>query len=422
MSDILEMVISGVLSLVNGYFIFKVMNSLLNVSSHHKAVLFIVSALFGLASNTIIFSQELTGTIGILILYLLIIFIFYRGSIIAKIASLMVLYPLTVSISFLTWDIGYSLWNYVFNSTSSSLINNMLSYSMAILKVILWGLLYVLTKDWMTEISRTLTNKLWLCIGVLSASSCVGIVTVIYSVRDLHGYLIYPACISCILTCIGSFYICSFMSKSIITQNENELLHLQGHYYQEIEDNQNTVRKLRHDMKNHLNAILTLLHNNEGDRAADYIQSLDNELTTDVYLFCKNSIINAVLNKELQAAKENQIRCDFQIDIDNYTSVSDADLCTILANTLDNAIEAASAAEDKWVQARARVVNDHLAYEVKNSKKNKIIKKDEQFVTSKENKGIHGLGLKSVTSVVQKYNGTINAEYSDGTFSLTVLI
>ena len=77
---------------------------------------------------------------------------------------------------------------------------------------------------------------------------------------------------------------------------EIQALKYQQVYYEELENNQEQIRKLRHDMKNHLNVLSLLLKEQKDEDAREYLKSLSGEFSANLRLFCKNPTLNAVLN------------------------------------------------------------------------------------------------------------------------------
>ena len=204
-----------------------------------------------------------------------------------------------------------------------------------------------------------------------------------------------------------------------------ETFQYQQSYYQELEQNQQTMRRLRHDMKNHLNIIGTFLRDNEIEQAKEYFQELNQEFASNLKVYCPNKIVNAVLNNKEQLALDSNIQCDFQIDLETSPKIDDIDLCSILGNTIDNAIEALRKVpklSERILSLKARYTNGFFSYEIKNSKINEIQKKGGRFLTDKIEKEAHGIGLRSVQTIVEKYNGDMDISYTDDTFTVTIVI
>ena len=137
-------------------------------------------------------------------------------------------------------------------------------------------------------------------------------------------------------------------------------------------------------MKNHLNIIGTFLRDNEIEQAKEYFQELNQEFASNLKVYCPNKIVNAVLNSKEQLALDSNILCDFQIDLETSPKIDDIDLCSILGNTIDNAIEALRKVpqlSERTLSLKARYTNGFFSYEIKNTKINEIRKKGGRFLT-----------------------------------------
>ena len=194
-------------------------------------------------------------------------------------------------------------------------------------------------------------------IDLVSMTSFTGIISVIYSCVTANSYLAYPTCAASLFTSLGCFYLCTYMARAVKTDMELRMLSYQKSYYEEIEKNQQTVRKLRHDMKNHLNIIGMLIADEKTPEAKNYLTELNQEFAVTAKSYCSNEVVNAVLNSKEQSAAEAQIRCEFQIDLAEDPQMEDIDLCALLSNTLDNAIEACRKipeASERFLSVKAR--------------------------------------------------------------------
>ena len=266
---------------------------------------------------------------------------------------------------------------------------------------------------------------MWIVLDLVALTSFTGIVTVIKNTETARSYTAYPACIACVFTTLGCCYLCTYMAKTVRSDMALETFQYQQSYYQELEQNQQTVRRLRHDMKNHLNIIGTFLRDNEIEQAKEYFQELNQEFASNLKVYCPNKIVNAVLNNKEQLALDSNIQCDFQIDLETSPKIDDIDLCSILGNTIDNAIEAlrkVSKLSERTLSLKARYTNGFFSYEIKNSKINEIQKKGGRFLTDKIEKEAHGIGLRSVQTIVEKYNGDMDISYTNDTFTVTIMI
>lgn len=420
-----ETIILWMISILFGYLIFSVARSFLTPRwKHPVSTAFSVLLLFS-SANIVVYPEELTGTVGFFFCFILIIFLLFKNEWYLKLSAAILIFPVVVSINYITQDIGHLIWVYAFDRTPSSIVQTVLHTTTLALRLPIWYLLYRLVKHWLSYTVKLLLPRMWIVLDLVALTSFTGIITVIKNTETAHSYTAYPACVACVFTTLGCCYLCTYMAKTVRSDMALETFQYQQSYYQELEQNQQTVRRLRHDMKNHLNIIGTFLRDNEVEQAKEYFQELNQEFASNLKVYCPNKIVNAVLNNKEQLALDSNIQCDFQIDLETSPKIDDIDLCSILGNTIDNAIEALRKVpelSERTLSLKARYTNGFFSYEIKNSKINEIQKKGGRFLTDKIEKEAHGIGLRSVQTIVEKYNGDMDISYTNDTFTVTIMI
>ena len=113
------------------------------------------------------------------------------------------------------------------------------------------------------------------------------------------------------------------------------------------------------------------------------------------------------------------------MDLKESAVLTDIELCSLFANTLDNAIEACVKIKDREkrrITLKARSVNGHFSYEIVNSKENRVTEKNGNFETDKSDRLSHGIGLRNVRQFVRKYEGEMDVSYTEDTFSVTIFV
>lgn len=256
-------------------------------------------------------------------------------------------------------------------------------------------------------------------------TSFTGIISVIYSSPTARSYFAYPTCIASLVTSLSCFYLCTYMARAIQADLKLQMLSYQKSYYEEIEKNQKTVRKLRHDMKNHLSIIRLLIRDEKTEEAAQYLENLNQEFDVTVRAYCPSDIVNAVLSSKEQLAKKAEIPLDLQIDFTETPKMADTDLCGLLANTLDNAIEACKKIPDpsrRFITVKARCQNGFFSYKIVNAKENPVTVERGSFITDKKETSMHGIGLKNVKQTVEKYEGYMDVTYDEHSFTVVVMV
>lgn len=178
--------------------------------------------------------------------------------------------------------------------------------------------------------------------------------------------------------------------------------------------------KLFHDFHNHMGVLRRLLSRQKTEEAIRYLDELQAPVQEMAdTLWTGDETVDYLINSKAQAAKANKIQYTAQVEFPRRTNLQSADLCAILGNLLDNALEAAGQAPEKerrFVRLTIRRIHQMLVIKVENGFTAPPAVKDGELKTSKEENGLHGWGLKSARTAAEKYDGTVQTSYTDDTF------
>ena len=218
--------------------------------------------------------------------------------------------------------------------------------------------------------------------------------------------------------------------KISISEHENKQvsyilskqLETQVSYYEKINNIYSEFRSFRHDFKNHLLCLRSLLAENEVENALQYMNDIENMSYTEKKNYDTGNIIaDALLNDKNEKAIANRSHITFSGYVPT-NGITNSDLCTIMANALDNAIEACAkdtSDEIKEISVESDFKRGYFFFKVRNPIYEKIdIKNGNEIKTSKEDKNLHGFGVANIVKTVKKYNGSANVSVSENTFLL----
>ncbi len=193
--------------------------------------------------------------------------------------------------------------------------------------------------------------------------------------------------------------------------------------YREIARKHELLREYRHDMRHHLLALSNILHDSDNTHAEDYINTLVERLEdTENVVYCKNQIINAVLSSYIAKAKKIGCVLDTHIAIPEELEIQDMDLCIILANALENAVNACEKEEENHRHIKIKIgYHNALHISIKNSCKEKIVFNENGLPMVPSNSE-HGIGMKSISNTAEKYNGILKCECTEGEFCLKIIL
>lgn len=201
---------------------------------------------------------------------------------------------------------------------------------------------------------------------------------------------------------------------------------LQHRDYQAICQKMELDRIYRHDMRHHLVTVDGMLQQGNHQGAAHYIQELSGKLVQSAQMvWCTNSAVNAVLAAYISQAEDSGCRVEAHIHIPEDLPYEEMDVCIILANTLENAINACRDGAEGERDIRIRMIlteNNRLVLSINNSC-SQCVKLDANglpVVPHPEEK--HGLGLRSVRTVIDTYNGLLSGKWEDGRYYLNAVL
>lgn len=184
-----------------------------------------------------------------------------------------------------------------------------------------------------------------------------------------------------------------------------------------------SVRSIRHDLKQHFQVALTMLHSGKINEAVDYMEKYNDTVLDGILnkVFCDNDVVNYIINSKSKICSDRHIKIYIYI-ANEIPEFSDLDLCVLLGNALDNAIEGVSGDGNNEIYLELRNVDNFFMISVKNTITNSVLEYNPNLISTKNEKEVHGLGILSMKEVVQKYNGSIEFYESDNKFCCDMLL
>ncbi len=195
-------------------------------------------------------------------------------------------------------------------------------------------------------------------------------------------------------------------------------------HYNEVENMYNQIRGWRHDYRNHIGVLKAYAASGDMEAVKKYLDMLDVDLNTvDTVIKTGNRMTDAILNSKISLAKSKSIKITAEAFIPTLLSTPELDLCVILGNLLDNAIEAAMLLpeEERIIRVYMDVKGSQLYLSVTNFTAGKKLKKVGSVFLTTKGEG-HGFGLVRMDSVVKRLGGYINRNSEDGAFTTEVLL
>lgn len=216
----------------------------------------------------------------------------------------------------------------------------------------------------------------------------------------------------------------SFLSRRIdrkIADYQRELIET---HYAEVENMYRQIRGWRHDYRNHIQTMKAYAATNDMEAIKSYLDELDTDLNTvDMVLKTGNPMADAILNSKISLAKTKEISVIADAHIPVALTTSEIDLCVIIGNLFDNAIEASMAlpVEKRLIRVYMDMKNTQLYISFTNFTATKKQKKvNGRFLTTK-GEG-HGFGLVRIDNIIERQDGYISRNSEDGAYTTEILL
>ncbi len=204
-----------------------------------------------------------------------------------------------------------------------------------------------------------------------------------------------------------------------------EKLELQYNYYLNIQESQMKVKKLYHDINNHMICIKNVYNQNK--QVDKYIENIDEEINDFQNTFnTRNMILDIILNEKKDLCEKNKIDLFCDINFERCNFIEMIDVCSIFSNIIDNAIEACINIDNKsiprYINIRGTIIKSYYVIKCENIKSNEVKIKSNKIFTSKKDKFLHGMGLESVKSSLKKYDGEFEINNIGNKFIIKIYI
>ncbi|WP_069998521.1 sensor histidine kinase [Cellulosilyticum sp. I15G10I2] len=266
------------------------------------------------------------------------------------------------------------------------------------------------------------------CVSTLSMLFIMRIGAAVQGNRSAGFDLVYISIGILVLT-ITLYQIFQYMSDYFEKENQYHIMQYQNEVMMQTaldEDATNSeVRKILHDFNNHISCIDMLLQMNSVERARKYISDMQiNSKIADFEIKTGNEIADAVINQKYKRAKKHNIQFKVEGQLTDDININAVDLCSLMSNALDNAIEANLKVSDESLRAISVEIEprDHCLFlEITNTVE-KNITNTEIVGTTKEDKKSHGFGMLNMKTIAEKYQGHMNYVFKEDTFNLSIML
>lgn len=411
----------------------------------------IISAFFGTLCNRKYLKRIFNILIYVaFIIVMSVVYIFVKNSLIRMVALFfsIILLTLLYDISRIKQILGVivifvfmSLCEILVGFTSSAILNltvgkvveSITNYTVGMLvsKLVAFVSVKIFALKYKKEYMKVNNKLLILFIVYPIVTFFIGIVLIGGFGREIETGLALIGAVSMIIL-IGAnvlvFYLFERYSRQLNLQYrldaDNLKLERDKIYLHELIDKQTDSDKTMHDLKNQLFAIRELVKKSDKKGLSKIDEICEVVLSRQNIEYTKNTSIDALINGKKQVMEQNNIKFVCHAFLSDFGKIDEMDLCVLLGNLIDNAIEACLKITnaEKDIMLRFSQHKKFLNIEIENSIDEKIAKESLAKGTTKKDKTLHGFGLNSIKDITERYDGNLDISCDEKRFIVSAML
>lgn len=272
----------------------------------------------------------------------------------------------------------------------------------------------------------------WLPIITLLIATCIfaSLLHVLsLSIDPMQIVYVHIAYVVLLILNFLMFYIIHLLYRKNKRISEMKLIELKEQYFEQYIDNANlqyeSIRKIRHDIKDKVSTVYSLLVKGNYNEAISFIEKSSDVIERiETFVQTNNVVANAIINSKLTTASTLGIRVSC-ITVADINGIDETDLCDLLSNMLENAIAACQDINDnskRFINLNISNEDNIYTFFVKNSIQMSVLKTNPYLKTTKSDKTRHGLGTAIIKDIAYKYNGRSDFYEQNNTFCCSVVL
>jgi len=270
-------------------------------------------------------------------------------------------------------------------------------------------------------------NTYWFCILIIPIGTLYILVTIFMN-GELKPITILISTTLVLLINFATFYMYDEISRILIDKADKMFIQQQNKYYENqlelMKASLKANKTIKHDLKNHMTSLYVLAEEEKKKELLEYLSGMievsDNK---EGFANTGNIVIDSIINFKLQGSDKEEIDINVNLNIPEELKIPSFDVTIILGNLLDNALNAVKNLEEgRYINIMMKYTRGRLIVKMENSFNGTITKEKGRIITSHMDKKNKGLGLESVKTVLEKYNGTIEFKYNDKEFHTALLM
>ena len=357
--------------------------------------------------------------------------VYVKVKLIKSIVLSLLFQGLLLSIDYLTFWVNISLFKSIADINKSYLIGASMIVVMA--KLVLFMTVVIIRKKTGDKTADVLSNADFLRFMFFPISTVFTIIALIdtsgngANQRQNDVFLAISLCLACMNIIL--FYMINDILKREIRVRESDIFRLraknQTDMYRSISENFVKQRRRTHEYKNQILCIESLINTGNYEELKNYIKNISGHLSSELdYIKTNNVIVDAILNSKYRETLEKGIIFIFKLNDLSTLGIEDEDIVVILSNLLSNAIEACEKYSGKKVIKLKFIKDgDNIIISVKNTYNGKLEIRDGEIQSSKlTDIDEHGIGIKNIIDVIEKYQGSYTIQNDKEEFYFSIML
>lgn len=336
---------------------------------------------------------------------------------------------LPISVVILVW--ASHINNYITIRQSATYLDT--AVLRIIISAICFPFMYMLWKKYIVPVVKTDNRRQWrqawiipIIFSIVSLAYCENNFEITY-MRFNQVIARFTLSIGVVIVSVMQFSNMNTEEKFVRAEEKAKrskmLIDMKSEQYNMITEKIEKTRKSRHDIHHHINVVYQLAKENKIEQLIEYLEEYNKiDSTKEPMVYCNNSTVDAILNHYILLAKDNGIEVQLNVALPEELKIRDTDLCIVIGNLLENAIEASKKEENKRIKLRINRSNEYICMLVSNLYNGEIKKGHSGYYSRKREFKDTGIGLSSVSAVVEKYDGRMEIDHTNGEFNVFIMM
>ena len=419
---VLEYILTAVFNLFNIYVDFRMLDLFLERRKDRR--IFTCTLLGVWFINLIVYVFCGIGFVtlcSILILMFGSTLIVYKGKLVRKIVAVATMMAVGMVLDELLYRVS-SYLGFVEKTKVSGIL---------IVSLMMMGTIMLLELFFDEDKGKYITSQSYIHLLIIFAGNCI-LIGILADIETKNHMAVVVALIALGLIDISTFWLYDEINDAYKEKIEHKMIEDQNSMYKKqfelVRQSEERMDSLQHDLKKHMLLINSYLENAEFDAAKSYVNNIERYMNVPgKYADTGNIELDAILNYSLDKADKLNCETETKITVPKITFMNEFDLNILLGNLLDNALDALCKVRERYLYVGISYNKSMLLIRVKNTydgvfDENEGGSKSLQKKLKSSKEGKHGIGLKNIKEVVEKYDGEMNVDAGDRYFNVDIIL